>query len=147
MAGDSRAGPRLNQRWIPRCLLMVRGQESSRGDDAIAAACSSQGLKVRVKGRPQVPRDPVPGIGTRSGFLDREPAERTPFPEASVSTPVTPDQLRAKFYPEQWNLRSIYKRLEDEGNLWKYFRMKRQKLEKATLLLSKQVSSSTGATP
>ncbi len=70
-----------------------------------------------------------------------------PFPKAPVSTPVTPDELRGKFYPEQWNLTSIFSRLEDKGNLWKDFWKKRQRLEKATMLLSRQLHKPGDITP
>jgi bifunctional non-homologous end joining protein LigD len=63
-----------------------------------------------------------------------------PFPKAPVSVPVKPEDLRRKFRPEKWNLKTIFQRLKEDGDLWGDFWQKRQRLENATQLLSEQVS-------
>ncbi len=63
-----------------------------------------------------------------------------PFPKAPVSAPVRPEELRRKFRPEKWNLKTIFQRLKEDGDLWGDFWQKRQRLENATRLLSEQVS-------
>ncbi len=53
------------------------------------------------------------------------------FPKAPVSAPVSPRELRARLRPEQFNLRTIFPRLEETGDLWKEFWKSRQRIEKA----------------
>jgi len=63
------------------------------------------------------------------------------FPKAPVSAPLAAGELRASLRPEQWNIRSIVKRVEKEGDLWRGFWKRRQRLEEATRLLSEQVEA------
>jgi bifunctional non-homologous end joining protein LigD len=58
------------------------------------------------------------------------------FPRAPVSAPVSPEEMEKKFVPEEWNLRTMEKRLEGVGDLWRDFWKSRQTLDKALDLLS-----------
>jgi bifunctional non-homologous end joining protein LigD len=62
------------------------------------------------------------------------------YPGAPVSTPVTIEELQRDFSAEQWNLKTIERRLQRVGNLWKDFWKRRQSLSKALELLSKEIS-------
>ena len=63
------------------------------------------------------------------------------FPKAPVSTPVSPNELRATLRPETLNIKSIHARLEKKGDLWADFWKSRQRLEDAIELLSAQMSA------
>ena len=52
------------------------------------------------------------------------------FPHAPVSAPVTPEELRPTLDPAKWNLKTMRKRIERNGDLWADFWKKRQRLEK-----------------
>jgi bifunctional non-homologous end joining protein LigD len=62
------------------------------------------------------------------------------YPNAPVSTPVTPDELKKDFAADQWNLRTVEKRIKSVGNLWKDFWNKRQSLSEALELLDRRLS-------
>jgi bifunctional non-homologous end joining protein LigD len=66
------------------------------------------------------------------------------YPNAPVSTPVTPAELKRDFSADQWSLRTMDKRLKTVGNLWKDFWDKRQSLSDALELLDRQLSGSKG---
>src|SRR2546425_13360444 len=51
------------------------------------------------------------------------------FPKAPVSTPISPRELRAKLRPESLNIKTIFDRLKDKGDLWADFWKSRQRLE------------------
>ncbi len=54
-----------------------------------------------------------------------------PFSWAPVSTPVELRELRQTLTPEKFNLKTIFARLEEHGDLWGDFWKSRQRLEKA----------------
>jgi bifunctional non-homologous end joining protein LigD len=58
------------------------------------------------------------------------------FPRAPVSTPILPRELRPKLRPEILNIRTIFDRLKEKGDLWADFWKSRQRLEPAIELLS-----------
>jgi bifunctional non-homologous end joining protein LigD len=58
------------------------------------------------------------------------------FPRAPVSTPILPRELRTKLRPEILNIRTIFDRLKEKGDLWADFWKNRQRLEPAIELLS-----------
>lgn len=62
------------------------------------------------------------------------------YPLAPVSTPVTAAELRKDFTPEQWNLKTLDRRLKDVGDLWKDFWSKRQSLSQPLELLGRRLS-------
>ena len=64
------------------------------------------------------------------------------FPKAPVSAPILPRELRAGLRPETLNIRSIFERLKEKGDLWGDFWKNRQRLEDAIELLGTQISSS-----
>jgi bifunctional non-homologous end joining protein LigD len=57
-------------------------------------------------------------------------------PGATVSTPVTGEELQRDFDPARWTLKTLDKRLQQIGDLWKDFWDKRQTLDKALNALS-----------
>jgi len=63
------------------------------------------------------------------------------FPEAPVSTPVLPRELRTSLRPEALNMKTISARLKEKGDLWADFWKKRQRLEDAVELLSERMPS------
>jgi len=63
------------------------------------------------------------------------------FPKATVSAPVTPDELKKSISPEKWNLKSFDERIEEVGDLWQDFWAKRQTLDSALELLGKKLST------
>jgi bifunctional non-homologous end joining protein LigD len=58
------------------------------------------------------------------------------FPQAPVSTPLLPRELRASLRPETLNIKTVFARLKDKGDLWADFWKRRQRLEDAIELLS-----------
>jgi bifunctional non-homologous end joining protein LigD len=60
------------------------------------------------------------------------------FAKAPVSTPLLPRELRASLLPETLNIKSIFTRLEKQGDLWSDFWERRQTLEPALELLGNQ---------
>ncbi|MGH9447031.1 MAG: non-homologous end-joining DNA ligase, partial [Terriglobia bacterium] len=53
------------------------------------------------------------------------------FPKAPVSTPILARELKQGLRPERFNLKSIFRRLDQYGDLWANFWSKRQRLEDA----------------
>lgn len=58
------------------------------------------------------------------------------FAKAPVSTPVLPQELRANLRPENLNIKTVFARLEEKGDLWSEFWKKRQRIEAALEILS-----------
>jgi bifunctional non-homologous end joining protein LigD len=58
------------------------------------------------------------------------------FPKAPVSAPVLPRELRPSLRPENLNLKTIFVRLKEKGDLWKDFWKRRQRIEGAIEALS-----------
>jgi bifunctional non-homologous end joining protein LigD len=53
------------------------------------------------------------------------------FARAPVSAPVLPQELRSSLRPERFNLKTIFDRLEEKGDLWADFWKRRQRIEEA----------------
>jgi len=53
------------------------------------------------------------------------------FPKAPVSAPVEPNELEPSLRPERLNIRTVFSRLEKQGDLWASFWKNRQGLEEA----------------
>lgn len=66
-------------------------------------------------------------------------------PGATVSTPVTPEELQRDIDPERWTLKSLDKRLQEFGDLWKDFWNKRQTLDAALDALTGEFTSAAPA--
>jgi DNA primase len=60
-------------------------------------------------------------------------------PGATVSTPVTPDELQGNIDPAKWTLKTLDARIHKIGDLWKHFWEKRQTLDTALQALSRQM--------
>jgi bifunctional non-homologous end joining protein LigD len=67
------------------------------------------------------------------------------FPKAPVSAPILPQELRANLRPETLNIKTIFDRLKDKGDLWADFWQKRQRLEEAIELLSSRIPDKRGS--
>jgi bifunctional non-homologous end joining protein LigD len=65
------------------------------------------------------------------------------FPKAPVSAPILPRELRASLLPETLNIKTIFARLKEKGDLWADFWKRRQRLEQAIELLSSRVPPRT----
>jgi bifunctional non-homologous end joining protein LigD len=65
------------------------------------------------------------------------------FPQAPVSTPILPRELRPTLRPETLNIETIFARLKGQGDLWADFWKRRQRLEPAIELLSERMPSGT----
>ncbi len=61
------------------------------------------------------------------------------FPKAPVSAPLEPHELRVSLRPEKLNIKTIFTRLHEKGDLWADFWNRRQKLEPAIELLGAQM--------
>jgi len=61
------------------------------------------------------------------------------FAKAPVSTPVLPRELRDNLRPEALNIKTVFDRLEEKGDLWAEFWNKRQRIETAIELLSSHI--------
>jgi bifunctional non-homologous end joining protein LigD len=61
------------------------------------------------------------------------------FPKAPVSTPILSRELNAKLRPELLNMKTIWPRLKEKGDLWADFWKSRQKLDDAIERLSAQM--------
>jgi bifunctional non-homologous end joining protein LigD len=64
-----------------------------------------------------------------------------PFPKAPISTPVELRELRRTLRPERFNLKTIFARLEEHGELWRNFWESRQQFENAIRLLGTRLPS------
>jgi bifunctional non-homologous end joining protein LigD len=60
------------------------------------------------------------------------------FPKATVSTPLTPEELTTNIRAEQFTLRNFNERIADVGDLWSDFWKNRQTLDRALELLAKK---------
>src|SRR5215469_3010379 len=63
------------------------------------------------------------------------------FAKAPVSTPVLPRELKSGLKPENLNIKTVFARLKDKGDLWKDFWRSQQRIEGAIELLSDGMSS------
>lgn len=54
-----------------------------------------------------------------------------PTPHATVSAPVTPDELKRTLTPERFTIKTMPERLEKTGDLWRDFWQSRQRIEPA----------------
>ncbi len=61
------------------------------------------------------------------------------FPQAPVSTPLLPRELRPSLRPETLNIKTVFARLKEKGDLWADFWKRRQRLEDAIESLSRRV--------
>ncbi len=62
------------------------------------------------------------------------------FPKAPVSTPVLPRELKSGLKPENLNIKTIFARLKEKGDLWRDFWKGQQRIEGAIERLSENVS-------
>jgi bifunctional non-homologous end joining protein LigD len=69
------------------------------------------------------------------------------FPKAPVSAPVLPRELRTSLRPETLNIKTIFARLKEKGDLWSDFWKQRQRLEQAIELLSSRMPPRTKKAP
>jgi len=69
------------------------------------------------------------------------------FPQAPVSAPLLPRELRPSLRPETLNIKTVFARLKDKGDLWADFWKRRQRLEQAIELLSERVPPRTKKVP
>jgi bifunctional non-homologous end joining protein LigD len=58
------------------------------------------------------------------------------FPKAPVSTPISAKELKPTLKPEKLNTKTVFPRLEKEGDRWRDFWNRRQRLDRAIELLS-----------
>jgi bifunctional non-homologous end joining protein LigD len=63
------------------------------------------------------------------------------FPKAPVSTPVLPRELKPGLRPENLNMKTIFARLKEKGDLWKDFWKSQQRIEGAIEALSSKVAA------
>jgi len=63
------------------------------------------------------------------------------FPKAPVSAPVLPRELKSSLRPESLNIKTVFARLKEKGDLWKEFWKSQQKLEGAIEALSSRINS------
>lgn len=61
------------------------------------------------------------------------------FAKAPVSTPILPRELKPTLRPETLNIKTIWMRLKEKGDLWADFWQRRQRLDEAIELLSSQM--------
>jgi len=64
------------------------------------------------------------------------------FPQAPVSAPLLPRELRPGLRPASLNIKTVFARLKEKGDLWGDFWERRQRLENAIESLSRRVSPS-----
>ncbi|HVH71825.1 MAG TPA: DNA ligase D [Candidatus Dormibacteraeota bacterium] len=69
------------------------------------------------------------------------------FPKAPVSAPLAPRELRPTLRPENLNMKTVFARLKEKGDLWKDFWKSRQRIEDAIELLSEGMSSKAKKAP
>jgi bifunctional non-homologous end joining protein LigD len=65
------------------------------------------------------------------------------FPQAPVSTPLLPRDLRSSLRSETVNIKTVFARLKEKGDLWADFWKRRQRLEQAIELLSQRMPPRT----
>ena len=61
------------------------------------------------------------------------------FPLATISTPLSAEELKKGIDPQKWNIRTLDQRIKDVGDLWGDFWEKRQTLDAPIELLGKRV--------
>src|SRR6266446_4781875 len=61
------------------------------------------------------------------------------FPQAPVSAPLLPAELRPSLQPANLNIKTIFARLKEKGDLWSDFWKQRQRLEGAVEALSNRI--------
>jgi len=61
------------------------------------------------------------------------------FPQAPVSAPLLPRELRPNLQPANLNIKTIFARLKEKGDLWGDFWKRRQRLEGAIEALSNRI--------
>src|SRR6476646_85751 len=69
------------------------------------------------------------------------------FPQAPVSTPLLPRALRPSLRPETLNIKTVFARLKEKGDLWGDFWKQRQRLEGAIEALSNRIPPRTKKVP
>jgi bifunctional non-homologous end joining protein LigD len=69
------------------------------------------------------------------------------FPKATVSTPLSLEELKQGIDPEKWNIKTLDQRIAKAGDLWGDFWENRQTLDQALELLGKRVPSDTRKKP
>jgi bifunctional non-homologous end joining protein LigD len=69
------------------------------------------------------------------------------FPQAPVSAPLLPRELRPSLRPETLNITTVFARLKEKGDLWTDFWKRRQRLEQAIELLSERMPPRTKKAP
>ncbi len=65
------------------------------------------------------------------------------FPHAPVSAPLLPRELRPSLRPETLNIKTVFARLKEKGDLWGDFWKQRQRLEGAIEALSNRIPPRT----
>src|SRR5882762_8155434 len=65
------------------------------------------------------------------------------FPHAPVSAPLLPRELRPSLRPETLNIKTVFARLKEKGDLWSDFWKQRQRLEGAIEALSNRIPPRT----
>jgi bifunctional non-homologous end joining protein LigD len=65
------------------------------------------------------------------------------FPKAPVSMPIQPRELRTSLKPATLNIKTVFARLTEKGDLWGDFWKKRQRLDEAIELLSGRMAAGT----
>jgi bifunctional non-homologous end joining protein LigD len=66
------------------------------------------------------------------------------FPKATVSTPLSPEELTKPLSPDKWNLKTVPERVSHVGDLWRDFWKKRQTLDRALALLDTKLPKQRG---
>ena len=61
------------------------------------------------------------------------------YPKAPVAAPILAKELRPNLLPETLNIKTIFPRIKEKGDLWADFWNSRQRLEKAIELLSERM--------
>jgi bifunctional non-homologous end joining protein LigD len=69
------------------------------------------------------------------------------FPHAPVSAPLLPRELRPSLRPETLNIKTVFARLKEKGDLWGDFWKQRQRLEGAIEVLSNRIPPRTKKMP
>ena len=65
------------------------------------------------------------------------------FPKAPVSAPILPEELRKNLRPETLNIKTVFARLKEKGDLWGDFWKRQQRLEEAIELLGQLMPART----
>jgi len=65
------------------------------------------------------------------------------FPKAPVSAPILPQELRKNLRPETLNIKTVFARMKEKGDLWGNFWKRQQRLEEAIELLGQLMPART----